>query len=303
MKFLVTGATGFIGHHVVPLLQQEHAQVAILTRDVSHVKLSSSENVRVIEGSLEFLDKCKTEIMEFQPDVCLHLAWEGLPDYSFRTSKKNLDQSIALIDFLFDETACQKIVVSGSCFEYGNTLGKLSETTADANLSAFAWAKNSLKNYLALRASEKKRSWLWMRVFYVFGPGQRSTSLIPSLVLAARQGLPCPIRNPKNANDFIYIDDAASALVAACKQQAESGVYNLGSGTLLKVSAIWELVQKQVATGAASSQADATSSEDAVGSYADILKIHAKFNWSPKWTVQKGIHQFVDSLLKQEASS
>ena len=305
MRVLVTGATGFIGQHVTSLFLKNKVEVAILTRQNSS-KFDAKNNLNIINGSLDSLLECKEKIKDFKPNVCLHLAWEGIPDYSFKTSKKNLDQSINLFDFLIDELACKKIVVAGSCFEYGKSLGQISENTAEQNTSAIAWAKNSLKNYLALKALENNTEWLWMRIFYVFGPGQRSNSLIPSLVSAIRQGLPCPIRNPSNANDFVYIDDVANALTRACLNTVESGVYNLGSGALFKVSDIWSLIQKNMShlsTSNNSKLADnPMGSVEAIGSFANIEKAKNKLNWSPSWTVENGIKHFVNYILSQEAS-
>jgi UDP-glucose 4-epimerase len=299
VKILVTGATGFIGRHLVPVLQNENFDLAILARSSS----TGFSNIKTIEGSLTNLDAFKNKVKEFNPDVCVNLAWQGIPDYSHKISKKNLDQTIGLIDFLLDETSCRKIIMSGSCFEYGKAVGEVSENTAEENILPFAWAKNSIKNYLALRSLEKGTSWVWMRLFYVFGPGQRSNSLIPSLVSAARQRQPSPIRNPFNANDFVYVDDVATAIKTAAIQNIESGIYNIASGYLYKVSDIWQLVNKKFANETAF-QVTQNGNKDnsfasAVGCFADIKKAKQLLNWAPKWTVEDGIKHFIDQLYNE----
>lgn len=301
IKIFVTGATGFIGRNILPMLDSENVEVACLIRPQSQPFAVGNLKIKKIEGTLEDLTKCKSQIREFNPDVCLHLAWEGIPDYSHKTSKKNLDQSIALVNFLLDETTCRKIVVSGSCFEYGKALGRLSEENPEENNSAIAWAKNSLKNYISLRADEKKVDWMWMRVFYAFGPGQREQSLIPSLVLAARKGLPSPIRNPHNANDFVYIEDVARAFVLACTKKANSGVYNLGSGALFKVSDIWTLVQESVSKSLSGPTTLVVNEADSVGGFANIEKVKNELDWTPQWRVQEAILKFTHHLIGQEA--
>lgn len=306
MKILITGATGFIGQHVTSRLLDTNAEIAILTRSSGNIKNFDVAKIKIIEGSLESLSECSEAIKSFNPTICIHLAWLGIPDYSYEVSKKNLNLSMALIDLLLDKTNCSKFIVSGSCFEYGKTLGRLAETTNEENISAIAWAKNSLKNYLSLRCNEKGLNWVWLRIFYAYGPGQRINSLIPSLFRAIRSGQAPAIQNPNNANDFIHISDVSEAFATACNKTVESGVYNIGSGYLSRVADIWSLVQqysqsqdKNICTNTSTEQTQ-KNNPTAVGGYANIEKPKMKLLWEPKIPLEKGIQQFIGYLSEQE---
>ncbi len=298
MKILITGATGFVGQHVTRQLLESGAEVAVLTRNQYGLKNLDTKKIKIIEGSLDSLADCGKQIKKFDAEICIHLAWSGIPDYSHEVSKKNLDQSISLIDFLLAETNCKKIISSGSCFEYGTASGELTEETPEENTSAIAWAKNSLKNYLALRCQEKNLSWIWLRIFYVYGPGQREKSLIPTLYKAASLGTAPQIQNPNNANDFVYISDVSNAISKACVHNAESGVYNIGSGNLFSVADMWSLVQRYVSSIAPLSTEKNKSS--AIKGYANIQKAKNKLNWEPKIVTEKGVKEFVAYLSDQE---
>lgn len=301
MKIFVTGASGFIGQNLMVQLAKEQVEVAYLSRQSDPQPWGS--RFQLIQGSLDDLASIEEKIKSFNPDVCLHLAWTGIPDYSNIISQANLNQSVQLIDLLLDKTQCQKIIVTGSCYEYGKSVGRLDEQKQEENISAVAWAKNSIKSYLALRADQKGVQWAWIRVFYAFGPGQRAQSLIPSLVAACRQNLPSPIKNPRNANDFIYVDDVVGGLILACKKSIESGVYNLGSGRLLKVSEIWQIVQslidptKQHDIGLTQATASSESLVDAVGGFANIEKSKMILGWSPMWDTRNAIQHYVNYLI------
>lgn len=301
MKIFVTGASGFIGQNLMRQLAEEQVEVAYLSRHADPYPWGS--NFQLIQGSLSDLASVEEQIKSFNPDACLHLAWTGIPDYSNVISQANLNQSVQLIDLLLDKTQCQKMIVTGSCYEYGKSVGRLDEKLQEENVSAVAWAKNSIKNYLAMRADQKGIQWAWMRVFYAFGPGQRAQSLIPSLVAASRQNLPSPIKNPRNANDFIYVDDVVSGLIMACKKSIESGVYNLGSGQLLKVSDIWQIVQSlmdpknQNETSLIQSEASSEALVDAVGGFANIEKSKKILGWSPTWDTINAIQHYVNYLI------
>ena len=88
---VITGATGFLGKRV--LTQLKGHQLLCLSRDPQdHNKL---EHVDFISGDLANPSEWGKALKNFAPDCCLHLAWEGLPDYSLSRCRSNLDASIA----------------------------------------------------------------------------------------------------------------------------------------------------------------------------------------------------------------
>src|SRR4051812_47811062 len=109
MKILLTGGTGFIGKQVALLLRQKSHDIKILGRSVD-------SNIQT--DLTEISDKAKNTILEFKPDACIHLAWQGIPDYSFETCRLNFDASVNLFQIL-TKSGCKKIVSAGSCWEYG----------------------------------------------------------------------------------------------------------------------------------------------------------------------------------------
>ena len=76
-----------------------------------------------MQGDLNNFSSVEKKIIEFQPDTVVHLAWQGIPDYSKQNSELNLDLSIKLFNFLFKKTKCKKVIVTGSCWEYGKKNG------------------------------------------------------------------------------------------------------------------------------------------------------------------------------------
>ena len=60
-----------------------------------------------MQGDLNNFSSVEKKIIEFQPDTVVHLAWQGIPDYSKHNSELNLDLSIKLFNFLFKKTKQQ----------------------------------------------------------------------------------------------------------------------------------------------------------------------------------------------------
>src|SRR5947207_14280737 len=93
-RVLLSGATGFIGGRVLPLLSGH--EVLCLSRHPDRVP--RRDGVQATAADLTGEGPWLTEVAAFQPDWCVHLAWEGLPDYSLARCRVNLDASLRMLD-------------------------------------------------------------------------------------------------------------------------------------------------------------------------------------------------------------
>jgi nucleoside-diphosphate-sugar epimerase len=279
MRILITGAAGFIGGHVIEKVQASGHNIlaATLSKDKN---VDNRSSVHWIVGDFEDFEFMIANVKSFNPDIVIHLAWQGIPDYSEKISRTNLHNSIKFFEFIFNKTDCRKVLVTGSCWEYGKKQGICKESDPVNIESYFTWAKNSLNQYLQIKCAERKITLNWFRIFYVYGPGQRAGSLIPTLIKSiAAQEIP-NIKTPLNKNDFAYVGDVADAIAKAVDTDLPSGVYNLGSGTSTSVYDICRIVEKQLlGTETISNQVlENGQKEEAVNFWADMGKINIFFN-------------------------
>ena len=114
MRVLFTGATGFIGLPIVQCLVKQGDSVLALSRSEPTMALASS--VKWLQADLASPATYQVAIKEFAPQVVIHLAWQSIPDFSFETSRNNLNQSLKLFSFVIGLDSCNKILVSGSCW-------------------------------------------------------------------------------------------------------------------------------------------------------------------------------------------
>ncbi len=279
LGLFITGASCFVGRHVVSKVHTSgHDILASRLEDVKTE--NNSNNIDWLYGNLSDLEFLKKGLKSFNPDVVIHLAWQGIPDYSEIVSRTNLYNSIKFFEFIFNNTNCKKVLVTGSCWEYGKKQGACKESDPVNIESYFTWAKNSLNQYLQIKCAERKITLNWFRIFYVYGPGQRAGSLIPTLIKSiAAQEIP-NINTPLNKNDFAYVGDVADAIAKAVDTALPSGVYNLGSGYTTSVYDICWMVEKQLLDSETISNQVLENGQpkEAVNFWADMGKINNFFN-------------------------
>ena len=239
MKVAVTGASGFIGRHVV---------AALLARGISPVTtlrpnaamppwLSDMEVVR--------LDITKPPADPFselgRPDVLLHLAWGGLPNYR---SPHHIDQELpAHYRFLREMVSggLGTLLVAGTCLEYGMQSGALAEGLDPQPAVPYATAKDSLRRQLEHLSLARPFQLTWARLFYLFGEGQSAASLLPQLRQAVANGAAgFDMSGGEQLRDYLPVAQAARHLVSLALTQRSNGVVNVCSGQPVSVRTIVE---------------------------------------------------------------
>lgn len=283
-RVLLTGGTGFIGQAVVPLLLADGVEVlALTTRPKRVTELWGIDAVDILheaEGSL------RERVRDFRPASLLHLAWSGLPDYSADACLANVEGSLRVIRMAL-AGGVRRFVSAGSCWEYGDLLGRLSEDLPTSPTSIFAQSKSCINELMATAAQGSGAEARWARIFYVYGSGQRETSLIPTTIRGWRDGAAPDLRDTQRAIDMIHLDDVASGMVALTLRSGPSGTFNLGSGSAVRVADVVELVRAQV-DGEETTGVPLVRTGDGA-TWADIGKMQRAFGWEPRVSLPDGI--------------
>lgn len=246
MKVCVTGGAGFVGRAVVrALVARGHAVVA-LVRNPDAARAVLPADVTLVHGGLADTDLLKDLFRDHRPDALAHLAWEGLPDYSEAMSQKNLAQSAVLYE-LAAAGGVTTLLTTGSCWEYEARHGVLTEDAPLGTAKAFPAAKSALRKAGLDLARERGLAFYWLRLFYVYGPGQHGHSLLPTIISAALAGQEPLLRSPGNKNDFIHVDDVALACALTLEKKPgpgtdKTGTYNVGGGAVARVADAASLV-------------------------------------------------------------
>jgi nucleoside-diphosphate-sugar epimerase len=251
-KVLVTGATGFIGNYVLhELLKQQYHVIATSASPEKAKSRDWYEKVEYIPLDLKNLFPADNYYQYFnKPDLLIHLAWEGLPNYKAAFhEEENLPRHFAFLKNLVVH-GLRDISVTGTCFEYGLHEGCLSEDRPSDPSNPYARAKNSLRLMLEELAKNEPFRLKWVRLFYMYGKGQSPNSLLSQLQSALDRGDTEFNMSPGDQlRDYLPVETVARYIVKIATQSEVTGIINCCSGIPMPVmELVTEYLKKREAS-------------------------------------------------------
>jgi len=242
-KILVTGATGFIGNYVITdLLKTNHKVIASSVDSNKARKKDWFDKVQYIPFDFSQFNPSKNYYEFFQsPDLMIHLAWEGLPNYTsdFHLSV-NLPRHEALLTNLI-RNGLKDLTITGTCLEYGFQEGKLDESMDTKPSNPYAIAKDRLRAKLESLQNENQFTLKWVRLFYMYGKGQNPNSLLSQLDASMERGDDSfNMSGGEQLRDYLPVEKVAEYIVRIANQNEVTGVINCSSGVPVKVKTFVE---------------------------------------------------------------
>jgi len=239
LNVALTGASGFLGRHVLSELNRRGIQPSVVLREGSELPTGASVR-EVARFDLRSVPEDAAAQLG-NPDTLIHLAWGGLPNYgSLHHYEEELPAQYGFLKRMISG-GVKTVVVAGTCFEYGMQSGPLAETTPALPQNPYGYAKDTLHRQLRFLQKELDFNLGWVRVFYPHGEGQPANSLYPQLKKAALEGSPTfNMSGGEQLRDYLPVTDMARDLVSIATLGDCNETLNLCSGVPISVRSLVE---------------------------------------------------------------
>ena len=235
MKYIVTGATSFLGLELIDYLQREGHEVVAVCRPQSSALADIPLGVEVVLADMSEYGGLYRDVPE--ADVWVNLAWEGT-GHDGRNQEEvqqaNVVNTIAAM-FGADKMGCRLFVEAGSQAEYGTVLTPISEATPCNPFSAYGKAKLKVCRRLSELSAELGIKYLHLRIFSRFGEGDHPWTLVISSLDKMLRNDAVDLSPCTQHWDFLYVKDAVRQMASLCdyaltSKDFRSEVFNIASG-------------------------------------------------------------------------
>jgi nucleoside-diphosphate-sugar epimerase len=304
-RVLLTGANGFVGRHCQPALLARGYQVHAVTSR-KHVPTPELSGVRWHAADLLDREQISALLSDARPTHLLHCAWYAVPG-KYWTAAENfrwVEAGMHLLEAFADQGG-QRVVGVGSCAEYDWRDGHCSELATSLNpATTYGVCKHAFQLLLTAFSKHAGLSAAWGRLFFLFGPHEPRERLVASAIRSILLEKPTTCTHGRQIRDFLYIQDAADALVALLDSDV-LGPVNIASGVPVAVSVVVQEIADQlqrpnlVRLGAI----PASENEPPV-LVADVARLRDEVRWSPRYDLPGGLAETINWWkLQQEGAS
>jgi UDP-glucose 4-epimerase len=305
MRCLVTGASGFIGSWLVRDLVGQGAEVLAVIRKSSDLwRLQDCiGKIQTVQASLEDIGSAADTIKRFAPDTCFHLAWTG-----GNSSKSvndlaqvyaNVPGSLELVR-ISHAAGCRAYIYLGTCVEYGTYSIPVRESDAARPQNLYGAAKNTIMLLSEALCARMDMRFCGVRVFWAYGPMDDENRMIPSVINKFLLGQRPGLTRGEQQWDFLYIQDAVTALAALATSENAAGIFNLGSGKPRPIKDVVNTLRDLIDPAADIGFGDIPYAPNQVMHLeADISKIKTATGWAPSTSLEEGLRKTVESTRER----
>ena len=270
---LITGASGFIGSNLVPVLRKKYRIITTASIDKFDIR-----------------DKNKIDQLP-KADIVIHLAGIINVPFSWKNPQEVLEvNTIGTVNILEYCVKNKSRIIFPSSYPYGiSNYLPTDESHPISSENPYAVSKLAAESLCEVYQKRYGFGVVIMRLFNVYGPNQPKDMVVPKIILGLIKNGKIEVFSGKPKRDMIYISDVVQAFRAVLKKDDGFNIYNIGSGKNYSIEQISKKVIKISGNNALFIDQNQERPNEILETQADIKKIRDELGWQPKVSIDIGL--------------
>lgn len=295
-RVIVTGATGFIGQHTLPLLKKMGYFVHAVS---STARGRCDEGIDWHHVDLFNLYDVDHLMRVVRPTHLLHFAW-GVNPGTFWNAVENLswvEKSLHLVRS-FAAVGGKRVVIAGSCAEYNWNVGNYSEQEGEFQPETlYGCCKRALFQILNSFSQQVGLSFAWGYIFHLFGMGEHPKRFVPSIINGLMKGEEVLCSDGNQIRDFLDVRDLSNGFAMLLDSNLIGGV-NIGSGKGVTLKSIAIKIAALIGNDHLL-KFGAIPTTGPPKLVANVSRIYEQVGWSAQISLSKGLEETVEWWKKK----
>ena len=274
-SILITGATGFIGKHLV--------------KKIPNYNMAVDQNGKNIDLRI------RKEVLKIRrSDIVIHLAGKIPSEKNYSKNiffEHNFLGTLNILEYCIKKKVKKIIFVSS--YVYGNPeKNPISEKHQIKPHNTYTKSKVLSEELCKIYAEKYKIEIIILRPFNIFGNLQKDNSLISNIIKSIKNNSHITIINKNNKRDYLFIDDLIDAIIKLIDYKCKFEIFNIGSGKSYSFENVVQLFEKE--NKKKIKRKYKISKKNSIPKIqADISKIKKEIKWNPKYTLVEGIEKII----------
>jgi len=306
MRYVVTGAAGFIGSHLAEALAARGDDVLAVDSftDYYDPRLKQANAVSLEIQRFDLADD-PLDCLVDSVDGVFHLAGQPGVRASWGDDFEDyLRRNLLATQRLFEAVEPGvRVVFASSSSIYGNAEGyPTSEDVPPRPISPYGITKLACEHLAAAYAESAGLEAVGLRYFTVYGPRQRPDMAFTRLLRALANGAPFDLYGDGSASrSFTYVADAVDATIAAMEAEGVRPLYNVGGGSEATMREVIGLSER-ISERRLNVRSHPVQAGDVRRTAADVSRVAADLGWQPRVSLEEGIRAQWE-WVRQEVSA
>lgn len=286
----VTGSTGFIGSHLTAKLREMGIDIFEISRSFSQIDITSCDQVKNIPAQ----------------EVLFHLAGITNISLSFETPYhvyiNNVVGTLNMLEWCRKNEVPKMVFLSTFVYGLPQYL-PVDEKHPATPTNPYSTSKLLAEELCRAYCRDYGLNVAVLRLFNVYGPGQKSDFVIPRIIEQLSTGkVQLGASTPKR--DFVYVDDVVDSILSASMSEINGfEIFNIGSGISYSIkeiaSELSSLYFNETGNHVSINYNDVLKKGDVLDTVANIEKVKSKLNWYPKIDIKTGLFKTLRAYLDE----